>query len=883
MSLSANEVRQRFVDFFADRGHTHVPSSSLVPHNDKSLLFVNAGMNQFKDVFTGRETRPYNRAVSVQRCLRAGGKHNDLDNVGFTPRHHTLFEMLGNFSFGDYFKPDAIEFGWQVLTDVMGIDPARLVVTVFSGEGEDAPEDTEAYELWTRFLPKDRIYKCAAKDNFWSMGDTGPCGPCSEIHIYRDGAAPPLAGTPGKGPEFEDGIYLELWNLVFMQYEKHQGKPMTALPKPSIDTGSGLERVAAVVGGHDSNYGSGLLAPLVDLGKELANGNDTKGEAPYRVIADHARASAFLIADGVFPDKQDREYVLRRIMRRAIRHGADLGLDEPFFHRVTAKVVEMFGDQNPALVARASTIEEVVKTEEEAFRRTLARGTKLLQGRVADLKKGDALDPDTAADLYDTYGFPIDLTGIMVAEQGFTLDEDAAKDAVKKRQESGAGGAGGAHSTVADVYFALHGDKGDSSFTGYAQTRGAGTVVALIKDGASVDAAAAGDAVEVVLDITPMYAESGGQVGDTGTLRAGDAVVSVTDVKKPVGGMHVHAGTLSGGGLKVGDAVEIAVDEARRDAIRRNHSATHLLHLALREVLGDHVVQKGSLVDPDKLRFDFSHRAPLTDEETTRVEQRVNALVLGNADSVTEVMTPAAAGEAGAIGLFGEKYGDEVRVVRIGSDSLELCGGTHVHRAGDIGLFAITTEGGIAQGVRRVEAVTGLNAVAHVQSMRAVMQTAMGQLHVGAANELPTRIDKLQADLKAKDRNIEQLNQKLATGGGGDEAAVAEVAGVKLLARKVAVADGKALRAAADTFRDRMGSGVVVLGADTGGKATLLVAVTKDLTDRVHAGKLVGALAAHVDGRGGGRPDMAQAGGSNVGGLDAAMAAASETLGAMLQ
>ena len=882
MTVSANEVRQKFVEFFADRGHTHVPSSSLVPHNDKSLLFVNAGMNQFKDVFTGRETRAYDRAVSVQRCLRAGGKHNDLDNVGFTPRHHTLFEMLGNFSFGDYFKAEAIEFGWQYLTDVLGIDPARLVVTVFSGEGEQAPEDTEAYELWTRFMPKDRIYKCAAKDNFWSMGDTGPCGPCSEIHIYNDGAAPGLAGTPGKGPEFEENAYLELWNLVFMQYEKHEDGPMTALPKPSIDTGSGLERVAAVVGGYDSNYGSSLLAPLVDLGKELADGNDSKGESPYRVIADHARATAFLIADGVFPDKKDREYVLRRIMRRAIRHGSDLGLDEPFFHRVTAKVVEMFGDQNPALVARASTIEEVVKTEEEAFRRTLARGTRLLFGRIEGMSKGDALEPDTAADLYDTYGFPIDLTGIMVAEQGFTLDEEAAEAAVKKRQGGGGGTDDKVHSTVGDVYFTLKEALGESGFSGYGATEGQGKVVALIKDGASVQSAAAGDAVEVILDTTPMYAESGGQVGDTGALGSGDARFEVSDVKKQLG-LHVHVGTLSGGSLKVGDAVSVQVDVTRRDAIRRNHSATHLLHLALREVLGDHVVQKGSLVDPDKLRFDFSHRAPLTDEETAKVEQRVNALVLGNADSNTQEMTPAEAGEAGAIGLFGEKYGDRVRVVRIGGDSLELCGGTHVHRAGDIGLFAITTEGGIAQGVRRVEAVTGMNAVAHVQSMRGVLQASMGQLHVGAADDLPGRIEKLQGDLKTKDRTIEQLNQKLATGGGGDEAEVVEVSGVKLMARKVAVADGKALRAAADTLRDRMGSGVVVLGADTGGKATLLVAVTKDLTDRVHAGKLVGGLAKHVEGRGGGRPDLAQAGGANVGGLDAALGAAADALGAMLQ
>ncbi|MBV1862641.1 MAG: alanine--tRNA ligase, partial [Nannocystaceae bacterium] len=752
-----------------------------------------------------------------------------------------------------------------------------------SGEGASAPEDTEAYEMWTRFLPKDRIYKAAAADNFWSMGDTGPCGPCSEIHIFGDGAAPGLAGTPGKGPEFEDGIYLELWNLVFMQYERHKDRPMSELPRPCIDTGSGLERVAAVVGGHDSNYGCSLLSPLVDLGKELAHGEDSKGEAPYRVIADHARASAFLIADGVFPDKKEREYVLRRIMRRAIRHGADLGLDEPFFHKVTAKVVEMFGEQNPALVARAATIEEVVKAEEESFRRTLARGTRLLTGRMAALSAGEALDPNTAADLYDTFGFPIDLTGIMVAEQGFTLDQDAAESAVKTRQSGGKLSQGGAHSTVADVYFALHEAHGDSSFTGYAATQGVGTIVALLKDGASVASVAAGDAVEVILDETPMYAESGGQVGDTGTLSGAGVRVEVTGVLKKVGGMHVHVGTVAQGSLSVGASLTAQVDVARRDAIRRNHSATHLLHLALREVLGDHVVQKGSLVDPDKLRFDFSHRAPLTPEETAKVEQRVNALVLRNTDSITEVMSPAEAGEAGAIGLFGDKYGDQVRVVRIGTDSLELCGGTHVGRSGDIGLFSVTSEGGIAQGVRRLEAVTGMTALRHVQSMRDIVRTSMGHLHAGASEELPGRIEKLQGELKARDRMLEQLNEKLATGGGAEEAEVSEVSGVKLMARKVEIADGKALRAAADTLRDRLGTGVVVLAADTGGKATILVAVTKDLTERVHAGKLVGALAQHVDGRGGGRPDFAQAGGPNVAGLDAALGAAPEALGAMLQ
>jgi alanyl-tRNA synthetase len=876
--LTAAQIRQRFVDFFVERAHTHVPSSSLVPHADPTLLFVNAGMNQFKDVFTGREKRPYTRAVSVQRCLRAGGKHNDLDNVGFTPRHHTLFEMLGNFSFGDYFKDDAIAWGWEFLTGELRIDPQRLVVTVFDGTGENAPADEEAAELWARFVPRTRIYRCSAKDNFWQMGDTGPCGPCSEIHLFAGDRAPEDALEPGRGPAFEEDRYLELWNLVFMQYEKHGDGSMSKLPKPSIDTGSGLERVAAAVAGASSNYETDALAPLVELAKRLADRKaaTSKGEAPYRVIADHARATAFLVADGVFPDRAGRSYVLRRIMRRAIRHGTEIGLDRPFFHEVTSKVVEMFGEVYPELQERAATIEEVVRGEEEAFRRTLDRGLKRLDAAIGRAGKGESFDPDVAADLYDTYGFPLDLTGVIVAERGLRLDETAAEAALRKRQSGGSRELG-QDDRVADVYFALHERHGDTQFLGYDAVRADARVEALVVDGQPVSEAAEGNLVEVVLDRTPMYAESGGQVGDVGEISGGQARVEVHDTIKPVGGLHVHRGRVVAGTLVVDQPVTAQVDEARRAAIARNHSATHLLHLALREVLGDHVVQKGSLVAPDRLRFDFSHARSLTDEQRHLIERRVNEMVLVNRDTSVGHMELAAARAQGAVMLFGEKYGDDVRVVRIADESVELCGGTHVSRSGDIGLFVMVSEGSIAQGVRRIEAVTGMGAVAYLQGLVDVTREVAVRLHAGSVEEIPERIEKLQTELKTRDREIDKLSQKLATGGaaGGDE--VRNVDGVALLTRRVAVS-GKALRNAADTLRDRLGSGVVVLGAESDGKATLLVAVTKDLQARVHAGKLVGALAVHVDGRGGGRPDLAQAGGPNLAGLDAALGAASTVL-----
>ncbi|MBZ5711197.1 alanine--tRNA ligase [Nannocystis pusilla] len=887
--IRAHEIRSRFLKYFADRDHAVVPSSSLVPANDPTLLFTNAGMVQFKDTFLGRDPRPYKRAVSVQRCLRAGGKHNDLDNVGFTERHHTLFEMLGNFSFGDYFKQDAIRWGWEFLTEELGIPADRLVVSVFSGEGESAPADDEAYELWTAHVPKDRIYRFPAKENFWAMGATGPCGPCSEIHIFHGDKAPPDAGVAGRGPAYEDTRYTELWNLVFMQYEKFDDGRLVPLPKPSIDTGAGLERLASVLEGVGSNYRTSLLTPLVDLAKRLAGApaHDLgAGEAPFRVIADHARATAFLIADGVFPDRGDRPYVLRRIMRRAIRFGEKVGLEDLFFHEVCKKVVEEFGEAYPNLVERAATIDEVVRGEEESFRRTLKRGLRLFEGAVSELPAGETAFPlAVAAELYDTYGLPIDLTGILSREKGLTLDEEAVKQEVQARQSAGSAAAnlGGGDKAIDNLYFRFK-EKfaGAASFTGYSELSTRGNVLALAVGGVEKTAAQVGDEVEFITDATPFYGESGGQVGDTGIAEGDGVRVEISDTIKPTGDLHIHRGKVTRGALEVGRLVTLTVDGARRAAIRRNHSATHLLHHALRAVLGTHVAQKGSLVAPDRLRFDFSHPRPITPEQRQQIERIVNEMTLANADTDTREMSPGDAKSAGAIGLFEAKYGEQVRVVRIGSDSVELCGGTHVHRAGDIGLFAIVSEVGIAQGVRRIEAVTGMNALRHLQDTVKILDEAAGALHASGPGDVMDKLGRLQASALKREREIGELQRKLAVGGGGSTDTIAEVGGVKLLAKVVAVADPRALREAADTLRDRLGSGVIVLGAEKDGKASLLVAVTKDLAGKVHAGNLIAALAAHVGGRGGGRPDLAQAGGPNASGLPAAIDAASSALAAQL-
>ncbi len=880
---SAHEIRSRFLDFFAGRGHAIVPSSSLVPANDPTLLFTNAGMVQFKDTFLGRDPRPYNRAVSVQKCIRAGGKHNDLDNVGFTDRHHTFFEMLGNFSFGDYFKKDAVRWGWEFLTQDLGLPAEKLVVSVFSGEGESAPADDEAYALWTELIPEDRIYRLPAKENFWAMGDTGPCGPCSEIHIFHGERAPGDAKREGLfGPAYEDKRYTELWNLVFMQYEKLADGTLRALPKPSIDTGAGLERLAAVIEGVGSNYRTSLLTPLVDLAKRLAGAPSSDlgpGESPFRVIADHARATAFLIADGVFPDKAGRSYVLRRIMRRAIRYGTNVGLEKAFFHEVCRQVVEEFGAAYPQLIERQSTIDEVVRIEEESFRRTLSRGLKRLEVALAELPPSErAFPPPVAADLYDTYGFPVDLTGVICKEKGLSLDEAAVEAAVRQRQgqDGDSTGSLGGDRAIGDLYFKLkeqHASK--ASFSGYEEIQGSGTVLALAVNGHEVREASAGDEVEFITDRTPFYAESGGQVGDTGWARADGLELEIRDTHKPTGDLHVHRGVIIKGTLRVGQSLTLSVDTERRAAIKRNHSATHLLHHALRAVLGGHVAQKGSLVGPDRLRFDFSHTRPLTLEQRQEIERRVNAEVLRNKDSLIRNLSMAQARDTGAIGLFEAKYGEVVRVISIGGESIELCGGTHVERAGDIGLFAIVSEAGIAQGVRRIEAVTGMNALAYLQQTTQILGEAAGQLHAAGPQELLPKLERLRQELRAREREISELQRKLAVGGGGGAGDdIVEIGGVKLLAKLVNVGDPKALREAVDTLRGQLGSGVVVLGAEREGKASLIVGVTKDLSGKIHAGNLIAAIVSHVDGRGGGRPDLAQAGGANPAGLPDALAAA---------
>lgn len=888
----AHALRTAFLEFFAERGHERVASSPLVPFNDPTLLFVNAGMVQFKDVFTGRDKRDYRRATSAQRCLRAGGKHNDLDNVGFTPRHHTLFEMLGNFSFGDYFKRDAINWAWEFLTQVLEFPAEKLVVSVFNGEGDEAPFDQEAYDLWAELVPKQRIYAFDAKENFWQMGDTGPCGPCTEIHIFLgEGEAPGTGGQPGKGPAYEDTAYMELWNLVFMQYEKHEGGRMAQLPAPSVDTGAGLERLAMVLEGASSNYGTSLLAPLVDKAKALAgvSGPQAEREASFRVIADHARATAFLIADGVTPEKSGRSYVLRRIMRRAIRHGTLVGLDQPFFHEICDEVVDRFGEPYPELREARAAITDAVQIEEQAFRRTLDRGLKMVEATLAELPEDASVFPvDPAAKLYDTYGFPIDLTRVIAVEHELTLDEDEVAARVRELQRGGDGSFVGADAKIRDVYFELANELGATLFFGYEGIEQRGTLQAIICDGQRVPRASAGDSVELMFDRTPFYAESGGQTGDHGVIDnlgagPGEVRLDVCDSQKPTGGLIVHHARVVRGEIAVGDQLTLRVDAARRDAIRRNHSATHMLHHVLREQLGKHVAQKGSLVAPDRLRFDFSHPRPLTTEQRASIERQVNAMIMANAATGTDEMSLADAKQAGAIGLFGEKYGDEVRVVTIAADSVELCGGTHVARAGDIGLFKIVSEGGVAQGVRRLEAVTGTGALDWVQHTASIVEQVTVELHARDVDDLLIRLNKLQAELKLKERELAQAERKLATGGGdGDQ--ITQVAGVKLLVRKIGEADPKVLREAADTLRDRLGSGVVVLAAQRDGKANLLVAVTSDLAGKkVHAGKLVGALAGHIDGRGGGRPDLAQAGGPKLAGLDLAVADAAAQLAKQLE
>jgi len=879
--MKAADVRRTFLEFFQQKGHEVVPSSSLVPANDPTLLFTNAGMNQFKDVFTGVEQRGYRRATSSQKCVRAGGKHNDLDEVGKTPRHHTFFEMLGNFSFGDYFKEEAIAWAWELLTKVFGIDESRMCVTVFGGDRKEGLDgDDEARAIWKRVtgFGDDRVIGLGKKDNFWQMGEVGPMGPCTEIHFHMDGA--PRA-WPTTDPASWAG-WLEIWNLVFMQYERRtEGGELFKLPAPSIDTGAGLERVTSVLQGVRSNYDTDLFAGILATAAELAGkryGQDPTSDTSLRVIADHARCATFLIADGVFPDKAGREYVLRRIFRRAVRHGHLLGIREPFMHQVCAKVVAEMGGAFPELLDRRTIIAEVSLEEEKRFRATLERGLALLDDEFARMgTSGEKQVPGKAVfTLYDTFGFPADLTEIVAGERGFGVDTVGFDDEMAKARERSRF-SGSDQEAIAQELKAVANEVGPTTFTGYEGrgTSGEGVVRALLVDGERVQRASIGAHVALLCDRTPFYAESGGQIGDTGHVHTATAMVRVDDTKKPAGDVHVLFGEVTQGVIAVGDQVTFHVDDERREQIRANHSATHLLQHALKQVLGSHVAQKGSLVAPDRLRFDFAHFSPMTEEQKRQVEDLVNAEIRRNLDSVVEVLPIDQARQKGAVAMFGEKYGEQVRVVSIGGESIEFCGGTHVRRAGDIGVFKILSEAGVAQGVRRIEAVTGAGALDYLRRLEDELARTGDRLKASPF-EVAQRVDKLLADQKALDREVEMLKQKLASGGGGRDllAEAVTVKGIKVLAAQVDVDDAKVLRDTGDQLRDKLGSGVVVLAGTTGDDVKLVAMVTKDLVGKVSAGKLLGEVASVLGGRAGGRPEMAQGGGKNAAAVPQALAAA---------
>ncbi|GAA0793053.1 alanine--tRNA ligase [Cupriavidus gilardii] len=872
--MKVSDIRSKFLQFFESKGHTVVRSSSLVPANDPTLLFTNSGMVQFKDVFLGTDKRPYSRATSSQRSVRAGGKHNDLENVGYTARHHTFFEMLGNFSFGDYFKREAIQYAWELLTKVYNLPAEKLWVTVYA-------EDDEAYDIWAREVgvPVERIVRIGdnkgaryASDNFWQMADTGPCGPCSEI-FYDHG--PEVWGGPPGSAEEDGDRYIEIWNLVFMQFNRDEQGNMTPLPKPCVDTGMGLERIAAVLQHVHSNYEIDLFQALIRAAAR-ETGVDDLANNSLKVIADHIRACSFLIVDGVIPGNEGRGYVLRRIVRRAIRHGYKLGRKTPFFHKLVADLVAQMGEAYPELAEAEPRVVEVLKAEEERFFETIENGMSILDAALADLKAkgGTMLDGELAFKLHDTYGFPLDLTQDVCREQQVSVDE-AAFDAAMTRQREQARAAGKFKMAAGLEYTGAK-----TTFHGYEKLAlNDAKVVALYVDGASVDTMQPGQTGVVVLDHTPFYAESGGQAGDQGEIRAGAAVFAVADTTKVQADVFGHQGTLAGAALKVGDTVAAEVDALRRARTMRNHSATHLMHKALREVLGSHVQQKGSLVDADKTRFDFSHNAPLTAAQIREVEEIVNAEILRNEATGAELMPFDDAVKSGAMALFGEKYADEVRVLSIGS-SKELCGGTHVARTGDIGLFKIVVEGGVAAGIRRVEAITGDNALHYLQSLDARLNEAAAGLKA-QPSELVPRIGQMQDQVRALEKELERLKSKLAASQGDELASQAiEVKGLKVLAAQLEGADVKTLRETMDKLKDKLKSAAIVLGAVQDGKVSLIAGVTADATGKVKAGELVNFVAQQVGGKGGGRPDMAQAGGTEPAKLPAALAGVGEWVAA---
>jgi len=872
-----NEIRSRFLDYFAENGHAVVPSSPLVPRNDPTLMFTNAGMVQFKNVFTGLEKRPYSRAVTAQKCVRAGGKHNDLDNVGYTARHHTFFEMLGNFSFGDYFKDRAIELAWNLITKEFGLPVDRLTVTVFI-------DDEEAFDLWKKIagLPESKIVRIAGSDNFWQMGDLGPCGPCSEI-FYDHGSHIP-GGPPGSS-EAEGDRFVEIWNLVFMQFEQLPGSKRVALPRPSIDTGLGLERMAAVLQGTHDDYKIDLFGAIISHVTDLTGvePEDPRGVS-HRVIADNLRASSFLIADGVLPSNEGRGYVLRRIMRRAMRHAQLLGAQDPLMWRLVPTLVREMGQAYPELSRAEALITETLKLEERRFRKTLARGLALLEEGSRELKRGAKFSGEAAFTLYDTYGFPLDLTQDALKPRGITVDTESFDAAMERQREKArASWAGSGDAATEAVWFSLREKAGASEFLGYETESAEGVVAALVKDGKEVDTLRAGESGAVVLNQTPFYAESGGQVGDTGVMRGDGVRFSVADTQKKAGDVLVHSGTVENGTLKVGAALTLDVDHSRRSDIRRNHSATHLLHEALRQVLGDHVAQKGSLVAPDRLRFDFSHPKPMTAEEIERVEDLANDFVLQNSAVTTRLMAVDDAIASGARALFGEKYGDEVRVVAMGEGggntmgwSVELCGGTHVKRTGDIGVIAALGDSAVAAGVRRIEALTGTAARKHARHLGELAKAASAELKA-PLEDMPQRLAQVLDERRRLERELSEAKKKLAMGGAGAQGAdgVRVVGDVKLLTRAVEGIDLKDLRSLADEGKKRLGSGVVaIVGVTEEGKAGVVVGVTDDLTSRFSAIDLVRKGAEVLGGKGGGgRADMAQAGGPDGSKAEAALKA----------
>jgi alanyl-tRNA synthetase len=888
-----NEIRSAFLNYFADQGHEIVPSSPLVPRNDPTLMFTNAGMVQFKNVFTGVEKRPYQRATTSQKCVRAGGKHNDLDNVGYTARHLTFFEMLGNFSFGDYFKERAIELAWNLITKDFGLKKDKLLVTIYH-------DDDEAARHWKKIagFSDDRIIRIATSDNFWAMGDTGPCGPCSEIFIDRGEHI--WGGPPGSSEEDGDR-FLEFWNLVFMQFEQVTKEERQPLPRPSIDTGLGLERMACILQGVDSVFETDLFRNLIDAtASALGTGPEKQTVASFRVIADHLRSSAFLISDGVLPSNEGRGYVLRRIMRRAMRHAQLLGARDPLMHRLVSTLVREMGQAYPDLVRAEKLIGETLRLEETRFRKTLERGLSILDEKSSSLKNGDMFDGDTAFTLYDTYGFPLDLTQDALRNRGIGVDIASFTDAMdRQRAKARAAWAGSGDTASENVWFPLREKLGATEFLGYETETAEGAVAALVRDGKDVDSLKQGESGAIVLNQTPFYAESGGQVGDTGVMTGEGVRFRVTETQKKLGDLFVHQGIVEQGTLKPGTALLLEVDHKRRASIRAHHSATHLLHEALRQVLGDHIAQRGSLVAPDRLRFDFVHPKPITPEELARIEDIANDVVLENDEVTTRLMAVDDARDAGARALFGEKYGDEVRVVSMGKTaraqgsnalgwSVELCGGTHVRRTGDIGLISVTGESAVASGVRRIEALTGNHARHHANEAMQLAKTAAGELRT-TLEEMPARITALMEERKKLERDLAETRKRLAMGGGGAAAngataapaGVREIGNVKLMARSVEGIEMKDLKSLADDGKKQLGSGVVaIVGVTDDGKAGVVVGVTSDLVSRFNAVDLVRVASEALGGKGGGgRPDMAQAGGPDGAKAAAALSAIEKAMG----